>query len=239
MKDIPYKNWVNYIEQIFEKYNIRPNQILELGCGTGNISIPLAKKGYKVMGLDLSEDMLAVASQKAKEQNIEISFVQESMVEFSLHTKADVILAICDSLNYITDEQDLLEVFHRAYQHLEEEGFFIFDLNTLYKFSEVLAEHVFVEHLEGITYIWENYFDQDQNINEYHMTFFQRNKQGSYEKFEEYHEERGYSIEEVQVLLNYADFECMGIYDAFTFEQPRANSERIYVVAKKKNYNDL
>jgi len=233
MKEVEYDKWVLYIESLFQKYQIQPKTICDLGCGTGNISLPLAQKGYSVIGVDLSEAMLEVAQKKEANIDVNVQWLQQDMLDLKLPFQQDVILSLCDSLNYILEEEDLLEVFNRVYQALREDGLFIFDLNTLYKFEEVLKDHVFVEHSTDVTYVWENHYNEEKRINEYDVTFFIREKDGRYEKVQEFHEQRGYEIDQIKRLLNYADLELVDIFEATTFLYPHEESERIYFIAKK------
>lgn len=234
MKEVDYQAWVEYIEKLFQKYNIQPRNICDLGCGTGNVALPLAHKGYHVIGVDLSKEMLTIADEKTKNDSITIQWLHQDMMELELPTKQDVILSLCDSLNYILEEENLLEVFHRVHESLIDEGMFIFDLNTLYKFEEVLKDHIFVEHSTDVTYIWENHYNEEEQINEYDVTFFIRSEDGRYEKVQEFHEQRGYDIEQIKMMLHYADFELIDLFEAITFQPPNENSERIYFIAKKK-----
>ena len=130
MDDVPYDDWTNYIETILKKNNISPELILDLGCGTGSITNRLARKGFNMIGIDLSEDMLSIAKDKAREEDLEILYLCQDMREFELYGTVGCIVSICDSLNYILEEDELLEVFIRVNNYLDPNGLFIFDLNT-------------------------------------------------------------------------------------------------------------
>jgi len=238
MEDIPYDEWVSYLEAVWRNYDFKPKLIAELGCGTGNITHRLAKKGYDMIGIDVSDTMLLQAREKAVEENQEILYLLQDMREFELYGTVDCIISLCDSLNYITDENDLLEVFRLADNYLEPNGLFIFDMNTEYKFKEILGNNTFAEAEEEAAYIWENFYDEEEKINEYYVSFFVRDKKSQmYRRFEEEHYEKAYSLETVKKLLNKAGLKFLAVYDAFTFDVPKAESERVYFIAQeiKKN----
>ncbi len=176
MQDTPYEQWVNYIEEIYKKFGLKPNLIAELGCGTGNISNKLAKKGYDLIGIDNSFQMLAKAKEKANKENLNVLYLEQDMREFELYGTVDCILSICDSINYILDENELLEVFKLVNNYLDPKGLFIFDINTIYKFKNILSTNTFCETTENSAYTLENYFAEDEMINEFYTNFFIKDK---------------------------------------------------------------
>ena len=136
-------------------------------------------------------------------------------------------------MNYITEEEELLQVFCLVNNYLHPKGLFIFDLNTEYKFKEILAQNSFSEIKEDSAYIWENYYDEQENINEYYVNFFIKQKDGKYERKEEYHYQKAYDISIIKRLLEQSGLQLSAIYDAYTFEPPRKDSQRIYFVARE------
>jgi 2-polyprenyl-3-methyl-5-hydroxy-6-metoxy-1,4-benzoquinol methylase len=234
MEDTDYDAWVDYIQAIWEKEKVSPKLILDLGCGTGNVSQRLAKKGYSMIGIDISEEMLMIAKAKAQKEGLDILYLMQDMREFELYGTVNCIISLFDSLNYITEEEDLLQVFSLVNNYLHPGGLFLFDLNTEYKFRHVLGQNVFAESREDAAYIWENYYDEEEGINEFYMNFFIQEKNGQrYERKEEWHYEKAYSIETIKKLIEKSGMELVNIYDAFTFEPPKEDSERIYVVARE------
>lgn len=234
MEDIEYDKWVNYLENIWNKFNIKPNLMAELGCGTGNITHRLAQKGYDMIGIDISDTMLLKAKEKAVEDNLEILYLMQDMREFELYGTVDCIISLCDSLNYITEEEDLLEVFKLVNNYLEPKGLFIFDMNTEYKFKNILGDNVFAETEKNAAYIWENFYDEEEKINEYYVNFFVKEEKSQlYRRFEEEHYEKAYDIETVKRLIEKAGLKFLAVYDAFTFEAPKSDSERIYFVVQE------
>lgn len=234
MSNVEYDKWIDYIQEIWEKNRCKPNLIAELGCGTGNITQRLAQKGYDMIGIDISEDMLSEAKQKAERENLNILYILQDMREFELYGTVDCILALCDSLNYITETEDLLQVFQLVNNYLEPGGLFLFDINTEYKFETIFAQNVFAETTENAAYIWENFYDKEEKINEFYMNFFVQLSDGTYRRDEEFHCERAYGLKEIKTLLTESGLEFVCAYDAYTFEKPKTTSERIFVVAKER-----
>lgn len=233
MEEIDYDMWVAYLHKIWEKECFQPKLIVDLGCGTGNVTQILAKQGYHMIGIDFSEDMLAEAKKKAETENLNILYILQDMREFELYGTVNCIISLCDSLNYITEEEELLQVFCLVNNYLHPKGLFIFDLNTEYKFKEILAQNSFSETKEDSAYIWENYYDEQEKINEYYVNFFIKQKDGKYERKEEYHYQKAYDISIIKRLLEQSGLQLSGIYDAYTFEPPRKDSQRIYFVARE------
>lgn len=240
MIDTPYNEWIEYIKRIWNKYDFNPNIIAELGCGTGNITIGLAKEGYDMIGIDISEDMLTSAKEKTYKENLNILYLLQDMREFELYGTVECIISLFDSINYITEEEDLLKVFKLVNNYLAPKGIFIFDINTEYKFKNILSSNTFAETTENAGYIWENFYDEKEKINEYCMNFFIKQEQTNcYKRFEEFHYEKAYKIDKIEELLKQSGLKLLDVYDAFTFELPSANSERVYFVAQevKKTLN--
>ena len=235
MDNVPYARWTEYLQEIFEKHNLPHNTgvICDLGCGTGNMTIPLAKMGYDMIGIDLSEQMLAIASEKTIEEDLNILYLNQDMREFELYGTVRGIVSICDSMNYLTEYEDLVQVLRLANNYLDPGGVFIFDLNTVYKYSEILGEQTIAENRDEGSFIWENYFDQEEGINEYDSTLFIREEDGRFRKYEETHFQRAYEQKEVEEAIREAGMELVAVYDAFTKEPPKPDSERMYFVVRE------
>lgn len=163
-----------------------------------------------------------------------ILYLLEDMRELELYGSVRAVVSVCDSMNYILEEADLREVFSRVHEYLEEDGVFIFDLNTVYKYRDLLGETTIAENREEGSFIWENYFDEESAINEYDLTLYIREDGESYRRFEEVHYQRAYDLKTIDRLLADAGMELAAAYDAFTKEPVRDDSERIYVVARPR-----
>ena len=232
MNDYDYKMWFNYIEDILKLYKKEPNQILEMACGTGNLSVFLAEKGYKLTCFDLSEEMLAQAYGKLNPYK-NVKLLNGNMIDFKINKKFDAIVSICDSINYIINEKDLKNTFINVYEHLEDNGIFIFDINSYYKLKNIIGNNTFIEDREDLFYTWQNDYDITTNICNFYLSFFINNHGDKYTRFDEEHSERAYEIEEIVEFLNNAGFKSVDYYEAFTTEKPGFESERINFVACK------
>lgn len=233
MDNIPYEEWCGYLTGILRDYSVEDGLVLDLGCGTGKLTRLLAKKGYDMIGVDISEEMLEIAMGHQDKEGGEILYLLQDMREFELYGTVRAVVSICDSVNYLMEYEDLVQVFSLVNNYLDPEGVFVFDLNTPYKYRELLGEQTIAENREEGSFIWENYFDEEDGVNEYDLTLFIREEDGRFRKYEETHYQRAYPLETVQKALREAGMEFVTAYDAFTKEPPREDSERIYVVARE------
>ncbi|MDB8793210.1 class I SAM-dependent methyltransferase [Romboutsia sp. 1001216sp1] len=234
MNEVDYNGWVDYIEKIIEKEDTKVQNILELACGTGNLTIPLTKKNYDIAGIDISEEMLGVAREKAEKEGVELVLLQQDIAELDFDiTNLDCVLCACDGFNYITYDEDLENVFKKTYELLKENGLFIFDISSFYKLSSVLGNNMYGENREDIAYMWQNYFDDEENLVEMELAFFVKDEDGRFERFEEVHQQRAYTEEEILDMLQSVGFKDIKVYSDFTFEAPKEDSERIFFVGRK------
>lgn len=233
MDNVPYDQWCGYITELLREYGIQDGLVLELGCGTGVLTRKLAAKGYDMIGVDYSEDMLEIAMDHRQEGE-DILYLLQDMREFELYGTVRAAVSICDSMNYIVEYQDLVQVMKLVNNYLDPGGIFIFDLNTPYKYEEILGENTFAENRPEGSFIWENYYDGETGINEYDLTLFVREKEGLYRKFEETHYQRAYELEQVRRAVKEAGMEFVAAYDAGTHKPVRQDSQRIYVIAREK-----
>lgn len=232
MDDFDYSNWAEYIIEILKRNEVKTNKILELACGTGNLTEELLKRNYKVDAFDLSNDMLIQAQQKlSKFKNLRL--FQMDMTNFKLSSTYDVVISICDSLNYILKAEDLEKVFSNVYNHLNPGGIFIFDINSEYKIQTVLGNNIFIEDRDDVFYTWDNAFDPTSKIGEYHLTFFTSTDGAKYDRFDEVHKQRAYSVEEIHSTLERVGFKNIVYTNAFGFEKIGETEERINFVSIK------
>lgn len=234
MDNIPYREWSEYLTGLLGQYGVESGLVLELGCGTGSMTRLLARAGYDMIGVDNSMDMLEIAMEKQEGEESSILYLLQDMREFELYGTVSAVVSVCDSMNYITDEKDLLQVFRLVSNYLDPGGIFIFDLNTVYKYRELLGEATIAENREEGSFIWENSFDEESGINEYDLTLYIREPEGGlYERYEETHYQRAYDLETVKELIGQAGLKLEAVYDAFTREAPGPESERVYIVARE------
>ena len=234
MDNIPYEEWCGYLTGLLEDQGIRDGLVLELGCGTGNMTRLLANRGYDMIGVDNSVDMLEIAMEKKEEEGQDILYLLQDMREFELYGTVRAVVSICDSINYILEYEDLVRVFTLVNNYLDPGGVFIFDLNTVYKYQNILGDNTFAEDREESSFIWDNFYDEEDQVNEYDLTLFIREENGLYRKYTETHYQKAYDLTTVRRALKEAGMEFAAAYDAFTKEPPKKDSERIYVIAREK-----
>ena len=235
MDNIPYEEWAEYLIGLLKEYGIHDGLVLDLGCGTGNMTELLATSGYDMIGIDNAEDMLEIAIEKRAESGHDILYLLQDMREFELYGTVKAIVSICDSINYITEEEDLLEVFRLVNNYLDPKGIFIFDFNTVYKYSGVLGNQTIAEDRDECSFIWDNYYYEEEQINEYALSLFIKEADSDlYRKYQETHFQKAYELETIKGLIEKSGLEYITAYDAFTKNVPIGESERVYVVAREK-----
>ncbi len=258
MDETPYETWADFIAELIEKYGIskpgskttdgnepveaesmealesEKNLVLDLGCGTGTLTEILARKGYDMIGVDYSQEMLNIAMQKKMKSGCSILYLCQDMREIDLYSTVGTVISVCDSVNYLLEDEDVEETFAGVQNYLYPGGIFIFDFNTLYKYREVIGDTTIAENREECSFIWENYFHEEECINEYDLTIFVREaeEKENFRRFQETHYQRGYTLEEMTAFVKKAGMELVLTLDADTHEAPTDISERIYVVAR-------
>ena len=263
MDNVPYEEWCDYITGLLKEYGISNGLVLDLGCGTGSMTELLAARGFDMIGVDCSEDMLEIALEKRMASGRDILYLQQDMRDLELYGTVRAVVCLCDSINYLLDVQDLETVFRLVNNYLDPGGIFIFDLNTEYKYRELLADRTIAENRDEGSFIWDNYYDEESRINEYDLALFipaeeadagkmgegagpdcetgaasgsGTTGEGLYRKYQETHFQRAYTLDEIQEALERAGMEFLTWYDGDGDgrQAPREDSERIYVIAREK-----
>ena len=263
MDNVPYEEWCDYITGLLKEYGISNGLVLDLGCGTGSMTELLAARGFDMIGVDCSEDMLEMALEKRMASGRDILYLQQDMRDLELYGTVRAVVCLCDSINYLLDVQDLETVFRLVNNYLDPGGIFIFDLNTEYKYRELLADRTIAENRDEGSFIWDNYYDEESRINEYDLALFipaeeadagkmgegagpdcetgaasgsGTSGEGLYRKYQETHFQRAYTLDEIQEALERAGMEFLTWYDGDGDgrQAPREDSERIYVIAREK-----
>lgn len=230
MDNVPYEAWCEYLAELFREYHIEDGLLLDLGCGTGKLTRLMEAKGYDMIGVDYSYDMLSIAKEHS---DASILYLLQDMREFELYGTVKAIYSACDSLNYILEEEELREVFSLVNNYLDPKGLFVFDINTPFKYEVLLAENTFAETREEGSFIWENFYDEEEEINEYDLTLYIKDEDERFQRFQEVHYQRSYSLETIQRLLEEAGMEFVAAYDAYTKNPVAEDSEKILVVARE------
>jgi ubiquinone/menaquinone biosynthesis C-methylase UbiE len=234
MTDAPYDQWVSFVLKVVNSNGLETGQILDVGCGTGNIAIPLSKKGLEVTAVDLSEEMLFVAQEKNEAAGTKVQFFQQDMRELEGLGRYDTIVSLCDSINYLNDEDELNATFSRVWEHLNDHGLFIFDVHSIHKIEKIFNGNTFAHNGEDISYIWECFAGVEPHSVEHDLSFFVRDKKGLYERYDEFHKQRTYPIEVYEQALQNAGFKIVTITGDFSFEVLNKDAERWFFVARKK-----
>ena len=233
MDQVPYEKWSRRITEILIEYGISDGLVLDLGCGTGSMTELLADAGYDMIGVDASEEMLELAYEKRAESGHDILYLLQDMREFELYGTVRAIISVCDSLNYITEEEDLLQVFRLVWNYLDPDGVFFFDMNTIYKYSKMLGETTIAENREEGSFIWENYYDPEEQLNQYDLTLYIRDEDDRYTRFEETHIQKAYALERVLELLQQAGMKAEQIFDSDTGKEVTDTTGKFCIAARK------
>ncbi len=234
MADVDYDAWAGYLLELMRENGVPADgSIVDCACGTGAFTLRFAKAGYRLTGIDRSEQMLAVAQQKARRNGLNIPFVQQDVRAFQVHKPADVINCACDGVNYLLSVEDAFLFFSSAYAALKPGGVLLFDVSSEYKLKHVIGGQTFGEDAEDCTYLWQNVFDSQTRLLEMNLAFFTPDKAGRYIRFDETHIQRAHTAAELTNALEKAGFYEISAFDAFTDRTPETKTERIQLIAKK------
>ncbi len=258
MDNTPYQEWADFLTDLIEKYGIsekrqdaeeansvsgsiqeeilnsEKNLVLDLGCGTGTLTELLYQKGFDMVGVDRSEDMLNAAFAKRESSGSEILYLCQDMRELDLYSTVGTVISVCDSINYLLEDDEVEEVFKLVNNYLYPGGLSIFDFNTLYKYQQVIGDATIAENRDECSFIWENFYHEEERINEYDLTVFVKEPEGDlFRRFTETHFQRGYTLEEMEGFVKKAGMELLFTLDADTHKAPAKESQRIYVLARE------
>lgn len=232
--DVDYTIWAEYVIEMFARYGHIPGLIADLGCGTGSFCLEMAQRGYEMIGIDISSEMLGIAGDKALKAGVDILLLNQDMTSFELYGTVDAITCLLDSINYVTRKKELTRLFRLVNNYLNPGGLFIFDINSCYKFENILSNNVFCEVDDELTYIWQNSYDKSKKLCRFDLTFFAQ-KGELYRRFDETHYERCYETEELTEMLYLAGLDVCGVYGAFKFRKPSEKCDRVFFVCRKQD----
>ena len=257
MDTTPYQEWCSRLCKIIKKYGIsKPqtaaqnstmseeeqallserNLVLDLGCGTGTLTELMAEAGFDMMGIDMSAEMLQIAMEKRAESGHDIMYLCQDMRELELYCTVGTVICVCDSINYVLEDEEVIETFRRVNNYLYPKGLFIFDFNTIYKYSEVIGDTTIAENREDCSFIWDNYYEEESHINEYDLTIFVREEteMDVFRRFQETHYQRGYDLQEMLHFVKAAGLEFVCALDAETEGEVTEVTERVLMVCREK-----
>ncbi|MDO4513171.1 MAG: methyltransferase domain-containing protein [Lachnospiraceae bacterium] len=248
MDETPYEEWKEFLIGLIVRYGVsvpinrrneqdvlesERNLVVDLGCGTGSLTELMAEAGYDMIGVDNSQEMLRIAMDKRDAAGHETLYLLQDMRELELYSTVGTVLSVCDSVNYLLTEEDLLQTFRLVNNYLYPGGIFIFDFNTVYKYAEVIGDTTIAENREECSFIWDNYYHEEEQINEYDLTIFVKEQKDLFRRYEETHLQRGYTLEQMKRLIEQAGLAFVAAIDADTHGEVTRESERIYCVAKE------
>ncbi len=232
MDNVPYEKWCQNLIALLKNAGIKEGIVAELGCGTGKMTRRLQRAGFDMIGIDCSYDMLGIAMEKGPS---DILYLCQDMREFELYGTVAAIVSVCDSMNYLTEDGDMEAVVRLANNYLDPGGVFIFDMNTKYKYRELLADHVFAENRDEGSFIWENEYDEESGINAYDLTLYIKDETlDVFYRYEEEHFQRAYDLEEIKEAIASCGMVFVDAYDVDTMGPLSAQTERMYIVCKEQ-----
>ena len=233
MDDFDYPAWAEYYIGLLTRCGIKPRKICDCACGTGSMTIQFAKKGLTVTGVDLSRDMLEIAAVKARRAAQKIMFTAQNMTELTLPRPVDAIVCACDGVNYLTDTDSLKKFFTAAFNGIKSGGCLAFDISSRYKLEKVIGNGFFGEERDDVAYIWSNKLDEAQHTVDMDLTFFVKQENGLYRRFEERHHQRAHSPEEIISALTECGFTEINTYGNMIYDAPASDDVRIHFTAKR------
>lgn len=238
MADMPYEQWAAFAEEAWQRFGSgRLRTIVDLGCGTGSTALLLAKRGYDVIGIDISESMLSIAHSKSRDVGSltgDVRWVNQDMRDWEMPEEADAVISFCDSLNYVTEQNDVEKVFQATFRNLRSGGLFLFDVLHSRQFEQYMDMQPFAYDDEDVSYVWFSEYDEERREIEHQLTLFVRQRGGDlYERIDEVHVERAYDPEWLEAKLKEAGFTFVGQYTDFTWQPPDEESGRIFYAAIK------
>ncbi|MBQ7455963.1 MAG: methyltransferase domain-containing protein [Clostridia bacterium] len=231
MRTVDYDTWARYYAALLKKAGVADGPVCECACGTGELTLRLARMGYRMTGVDLSQEMLSLAQQKARDQGLTLPFVRQDMCRLALHRRQRAILCTCDGVNYLLTPERARRFFRAAYGQLVPGGALIFDVSTPEKLQNTLGNHTLGCQDEDVSYVWQNAWRPRAHTVEMQLSIFVRQEDGCYERFEERQTQRAYSEEELRAMLEETGFARIRIYGGLTQRAPREGAERWHVSA--------
>lgn len=236
-KEINYGEWADFIEKASKRFaEAEPELVLDLACGTGSMTIELARRGYDMIGVDISVEMLNVAKERAADAGVidNILWLCQDMANFELYGTVDLVVSCLDSINHLTSCSDLRSCFSLVRNYLNPNGVFVFDINGRGKFERVYADKSYVVEDGEAFCIWQNYYNPKNKMCDFYITMFEENSDGSYSRYDEHQRERMYTLKTIKKTLCECGMTFVGAYSDYDFSEAEDDNDRIYIVAKKE-----
>ncbi len=230
MDNVPYDDWGNNIQQLFEKYKIPMEIVCDLGCGTGQMTRRLRDKGYDMIGIDVSYDMLMEAMEQEDSQGI--LYLCQDMRSFELYGTVGAVISLCDSMNYLANTEDLLTVCKLVNNYLDPKGLFIFDIKTE-NYYKKLGVNTIAENRDEGSFIWENEYNPETRDNYYYLTIYEENEEGTFDRYEEEHMQHAFTMKEIKAAISESGLQLLEVLDVNTMSEPTEFSDRLYFIARE------
>ena len=233
MDDFDYPAWAEYYIALLKRGGTNPATLCECACGTGSVTAEFARRGLRVTASDISGDMLEIARQKLFSKGVQAMLVRRDMCEMALPKPVDAVVCACDGVNYLTTDARLRAFFRSAWAMLKPNGSLAFDISSAYKLKYVLGEKFYGEERDDVAYLWSNTWHEEKQTVEMDLTFFVREKDGRYRRFEEHHIQKAHDPEHLTALLRECGFEDIEVFGDRTWQSPRENELRLHLSAHK------
>ena len=231
MDDVDYEGWVDFYLQMFARAGISPKRVCDCACGTGALSLRLARRGLNVVGIDLSEAMLSRAQASARSHGVRAMFVRQDIQSFCLPRPVEAVICACDGVNYLTDDAALRGFFQSAYAALKPGGGLFFDISSAWKLQNILGNGFFGEDREDVAYLWSNRYDDADETVTMELTFFVRERGDLFRRFEEVHVQKAHRVNHITALLRDVGFVGIEVFGEGRLEAPKAHEQRIHFMA--------
>lgn len=231
--DFNHDDWAKWYWRLISSVKPGIKSLLDAGCGTGPLSVRFAKMGIKVTGIDLSEDMLRVASDKARTWGVLVRFAKQDMREMEIPSRADAVISACDGVNYLLTEEDVKAFFRRAYASLKPSSPFAFDISNTEKLRKMGETYLFGEDREDSAYLWTNEYDEDTRLINMNLTFFVEEEDGRFSRFTEHHVQRAHRKEEIVKWLSETGFTDIRVFGSDEGESEGPGGKRMYFLCRK------
>ena len=230
--NVEYEKRADYFCRLLSLCGIKEGILLDLGCGTGNMSFAMADRGFDVIGVDSSVGMLNAAQQKMFESGKRILLLNQNMQEIDLYGTIDCAVCVLDGINHLANENEVKQTFAKVSLFMNKGGAFAFDVNTIYKHKNVLADNVFVYEPENVYCVWQNNYNEKDNSVDISLDFFEE-EDGVYYRSSENFTEKAYELSDIRNWLEESGFEVVGVYDDMTTDDVKPDSERAVFLARK------
>ena len=232
--DFDHAKWAEYYRALLRRAGVEANSLVDAGCGTGRMTVELAREGARVVGVDISEGMLRVAAERLRREGVRAMLAHEDMCRLSVPRPVDAVICACDGVNYLLDDVDVLEFFSSAYQALRPGGGLFFDISTPHKLRDVLGNQIICEDLPKITYFWQNSFNDKTKVLDMHLCFFVKQEDGTYKRIDETQRQKAHTLRHLSDLLYQSGFDRVTVFGDGRLEAPRESERRWHFAAIRR-----